>query len=133
MSNFSININLSKLPGAKLLRIRKDQNSEPQECIVIPVSDAKLFKGKKGVYMDLIGIKLQNPQYQQTHFVKQNLDKETYDAMTEDQRKNTPIIGNIRPIGCEAMQAEGDAEVVGDYVPYEEITDPFNEADDIPF
>lgn len=133
--NFSININLSKLPGAKLLNVRQGKDSDPQECIVIPVKDAQLFKGKKGVYMDLIGIELHNPQYKQTHFLKQNLEREIYEKMTDDQRKAMPIIGNMRPLGGETIEPEDTVDVVGEYVSYEEVTDPLDsdESDDLPF
>ena len=43
--------------------------------------------------------KTKNEKIKDTHLVKQSLGKDVYDAMTEDEKKNQPILGNLRVWG----------------------------------
>lgn len=54
------------------------------------------FLGEKGVYLDITAIEIKNKvgESKDTHLLKQNVKKEVYDAMTEDQRNAMPILGN---------------------------------------
>lgn len=94
MSNFSIKLDLSKLKDACLA------TANGRRCVVIPVdANREIFVGKKGIYLNLVAVALkQESQYGDTHFVKGNLDKEAYQALTDDERKALPIVGNMKPI-----------------------------------
>lgn len=91
-NNISIKVDLQKLAGATIMPVGKNQT----ECIVIPIEMANLFKGEKGTYIDLTAIPLTNPREgsKDTHLVKQSFGKEKFAAMSEDEKKAIPIMGN---------------------------------------
>ena len=64
---------------------------------VSKIDKASIYKGKKGLYVTLDVVEVKNSQYGDTHFVRQVLSKERYQAMTEDERKKIPILGNMEP------------------------------------
>ncbi len=97
MSNFSIKIDLLKLTGAAVVDLQG--KTAKKRCVVIPIEDANLFQGAKGVYLDAAAWEAQNPQYGDSHYIKQSLTKEARDKMTDEQKKQIPIIGNVKPIG----------------------------------
>lgn len=120
MGNISIKLNLAGLKHA--VRIEKGQSGE-QECIIIPIAKNNLFKGEKGLYLDLTAIEIKDRSKQaadqkDTHLVKQNLRKELYEKMTEEQRKAMPILGN-------AVVWSGSSEPA--------LNEPTAEGDDLPF
>lgn len=41
---------------------------------------------------------MENPKFSETHCLKQSLDKEVYEAMTEEQKQALPIIGGMKPL-----------------------------------
>ena len=92
MGNFSIKEDLLKLKGAFITNFKG--RTETKRCLVIPVDDSGLYVGEKGVYLNLTAIEMENPQYKETHCIKQSLDKEIY----EEQRQALPIIGGMRPL-----------------------------------
>lgn len=92
MENLSIKIDLAKLNGAFIKEIAG--RTETKNCLVIPINDASLFQGQKGIYLDLLAREMKDSRYGDTHIVKQNLPKEKYQALTEDERRNQPILGS---------------------------------------
>lgn len=97
MADFQIKVDLLKLQGAAI----KDMTAadgRTMRCVVIPIWEAGIYEGKKGVYLDLRAVETQNPQYEDTHFVKQSVTREKYSAMTEEQREAIPIVGNLKPV-----------------------------------
>ncbi len=123
MSNQSIKINLTKIPGAALVNLKG--NTATKQCIVIPVEDANLYVGEKGVYLNLVAFQYREPKFADTHMIKQDLDKEVYDALTEEQRKALPILGGMKPMVTQQHPMEattGTMEVVptegGDGLPF---------------
>ena len=68
------------------------------ECLVIPIEMNKLFKGEKGLYLDMIAFEIKNKKegIKDTHLIKQSLSKEDRESMTEDEQKSMPVIGNLR-------------------------------------
>jgi len=120
MSNISGKLNLMQLKAA----IRKMNGANgPIDCIVIPIEANHLFRGEQGVYLDLIAFesKTKNEKIKDTHLVKQSLPKEILDAMTEDEKRSQPIIGNLRVWGEYQESAPQSDMTVGD------------EKDDLPF
>jgi len=98
MSNISGKLNLMQLKAA----IRSmNGKSGPIDCLVIPIEANHLFRGDKGIYLDLIAFenKAKNDVIKDTHLVKQSLPKEVFEAMTEDEKKSQPILGNLRVWG----------------------------------
>lgn len=92
----------------------------PVECLVIPIEKNNLFKGKSGIYLDLIAFELKEKKNDQTHLIKQLLPKEVYENMTDEQKKNTPILGNIM------VWEKKEQDSVSDMTPIDELSDlPF--------
>ena len=95
MSRISAKINLMNLKA--VLRMMKGQ-TEDMECIVIPLKSNKLYKGEKGVYLDIVGFEIEKPMEgsKDTHLLKQSFSKEEREKMSEDELRTLPILGNLR-------------------------------------
>lgn len=101
MANFIIKLDLQKIQGAFVTNLQG--KSATKTCICIPIEDAGLFLGKQGCYLDLTAIELREPKYDDTHCIKQQVSKDRYQQMTDEQRKAMPIIG-----GLHALQSRQD-------------------------
>lgn len=112
MDNYQLNIDLLRLQGAFVTNIK--DREQTKRCVCIPIDDAGLYVGQKGCYLDLAAFQLQNSQYGDTHCVKQSLSKQKRDAMTEEERKALPIIGNMRPIQSRTQNSVGNTVGVAD-------------------
>lgn len=104
MANFGIKIDLLKLKNSFVTNLKG--KAATKRCLVIPIDDAQLFLGEKGIYLNLTGVEMQEVRYDDTHFVKQQLPKDVYQAMTEEERTKQPILGSMRPIASTQRQME---------------------------
>lgn len=96
MSNYQISIDLQKLQGAFIAPLKGKTTTKV--CICIPLQDAQLHKGEKGCYLSLNAWETREPSpYGDTHYLKPRLAKEQIQAMTDEQRRAVPIVGNMRP------------------------------------
>ncbi len=122
MSNISIKINLRQLKSA--VRTMKGENGDI-ECLIIPIGANHLVVGEKGIYLDMQAYELKEKKADRkdTHLIKQGFPKEVFDAMTDEQKKTTPIIGNLVVWGY-SEPAPLNIEIVE--------TQP-GESDDLPF
>lgn len=111
MANFSIKTDLLKLKGAFVTNLKG--KTATKRCLIIPVDDAGLFIGEKGVYLNLTAIEMQNPKYSDTHCVKVSLDKERYEAMSEEERKAQPIIGGMKQLERQATEMPVTSQIDG--------------------
>lgn len=121
MGNISIKLNLAGLKHA--VRIEKGKTGE-QECIIIPIAQNNLFKGEKGLYLDLTAIEIKDrskfaADQKDTHLVKQSMPKDVYEKMTEEEKKAMPILGN-------AILWTGNSNEPA-------LAEPTPENDDLPF
>ena len=94
MGNISLKLNLAALQGAR--RKVKGQNGLV-DVLIIPVASNHLFEGQNGaLYLDLTAFELKEKKEgrNDTHLIKQQLPAEVFKALTEDQKKATPILGN---------------------------------------
>lgn len=93
MSNISTKVNLAALKHS--VKKLKGQTGEV-ECLIIPIEANSLFKGEKGVYLDLTGFEIKNKanESKDSHLVKQSFPKEVYEKMTDEDKKAQPIIGS---------------------------------------
>jgi len=103
MSNLAIKINLTRIPGAIFTKLT-GRSGEQKPCIVIPVEDAGLFVGEKGVYLDATALEFKEQKYDDSHFIKQSIPKEIYETLTDEQKNAIPIIGGVKPIKKAEMQ-----------------------------
>lgn len=114
MSNISAKINLRQLKS-------KVVEKNGKNYLVIGIDSNYLYKGEKGIYLDLQGFEIKNKKgdSKDTHLVKQSLPKEVYEKMTDEQKKEMPILGNMILWGG------------GSYSEPDPVDDP--EVDDLPF
>lgn len=96
MANFSIKADLLKLQGAFVTNLKG--KTATKRCLIIPVDESGLFVGEKGVYLNMTAIEMENPKFSETHCVKVSLDKEKFEALTEEQRRALPIIGGMKQL-----------------------------------
>lgn len=103
MEDFKIKLNLKKLVNTGVMNV-KGQNSA-KRCVVIPIDDNFIYEGQNGnLYLSLRAVTLKNPQ-EDTHFIKVAVPKAAYEKMTDEHRKNIPIIGNMSPATQQPQQA----------------------------
>jgi len=97
MGNFNLKLDLSKLKNACVKELKG--KSGEIKCLIIPIDDNNLFVSEKtgGVYLDCTCTEVQNPKYDQTHYIKRRYTKEQYYQMDAEDRKNIPILGNLQP------------------------------------
>jgi hypothetical protein len=93
--NYQLKIDVKKLNKAFVYPIQG--KSATVECVCIPISE--FYHGKNGeLYCNLqITENKQVGQYGDTHFAKQSLEKSSYNALSDDGKKNIPIVGNMEP------------------------------------
>ena len=93
MGNISTKLNLAALHHTRMEM--KGQNGMV-DVLIIPIEKNNLYKGEKGLYLNLTHIEVKNKvgDSKDTHLVKQDLQKEVYEKMTEEQKKAMPILGN---------------------------------------
>lgn len=105
MANFSIRTDLLKLKNSFVTKLKG--KSATKTCLVIPIEDARLFLGKKGVYLDLTAIEMKEERYSDTHIVKQSFQKEVYQSLSEEEKSALPIFGTLKPlVSAPAKQME---------------------------
>lgn len=77
--------------------------AEGEKILCIPVKENSLFLSEKNnVYLDIVGFEFtdkSDKQYKDTHLLKQSFNKEALAAMTDEQKKAMPILGNARVSG----------------------------------
>ena len=119
--NYAQKVNLLSLGGAFIANIQG--KSAKKRCICIPVEDAHLYEGEKGVYLNMNMWVSKNSQYGDSHYLTQNLPKEVRDAMTEEEKKSLPILGNVKVMELPPKQM---IEAV-------EVPTATDDLDDLPF
>ena len=97
MSRISGKLNLLQLHG--VVKMIQGQLGLV-ECLVLPLAKNKLFKGEKGIYLDIIAFEIdpskRNEDRKDTHIIKQSFSKEIRESMTEDQLREIPILGSLQ-------------------------------------
>lgn len=102
MANYSIKTDLLKLKGAFVTNLKG--KTATKRCLIIPVDEANLYVGEKGVYLNMTAIEMREPKYSETHCVKQSLDRERYDAMTDEERNAQLILGGMKQLERKATE-----------------------------
>ena len=108
--NLSIKVNLTKIAGAHFITLPGQKG--PTKCIVMPVDDCHLYIGEKGVYLDLTAYQYKDQKFVDTHFIKPNLPKEVFEAMTKEQQDAIDICGGVKPIQSKQMAAAESSEFI---------------------
>ena len=125
MSNYTISIELTRFSGAGTAML-KNQEGKPVKCLVLPIEENSLFQGDRGgIYASFVCWENGKLKDGKTHLVKQSLPRERRQAMTEQQLRDLPVFGSMKP-----MQAGQPAAQVQEYTAAGEA-DTF--MDDLPF
>lgn len=118
--DYSMRVNLAQLAGAFVKDLTG--RTATKKCIIIPVQDNPcMFVGEKGVYLNITAFANDNPQYGDTHMLKPNIPKDVREQMTDEQRRQQPILGNMRPLRNE-LPSQGTPMNV------DELDKPLNDA-----
>ena len=123
MSNLNLSIDLTKLPGAKVMEIQGERST--RQCVVLPI-DNKVgivcdgYIGKDPttglpaekffdhVRLNLVGIQYKEPKYGATHGLKASYSTEYMQRMTEEQLRAAPWLGNVKPWAQPASKPQVD-------------------------
>lgn len=121
MSRFKLKINLLKLQGAFVTTIKG--KTETKRCVIIPINDAHLFAGEKGIYLNMQALEFPNGgKYGDSHMIKQEFQRGVYQAMSDDDKKKLAILGSMK-----AFQNDNPTSVS------EQIDIAEQESGDLPF
>lgn len=107
--NYAQKQNLLALPGAFVANIQG--RTAKKRCLCIPIEDAHLYEGEKGVYLNLNMWVSKDSKYGDSHYLTQNLSKEVRDAMTDEQKKSQPILGNVKVMELPPRQMQEAVEI----------------------
>lgn len=124
--NFTGKQNLLKFKNSCVVTIKG--NNSIKKGIFIPIEDNHIFitsddsQKAKGAYIDFIAWESQGSQYGDTHSLRQSLSKELRSKMTDEQLKEVPYIGNMKPYELQNSADQVNAPQLG--------VDP---NDDLPF
>jgi len=113
-------LNLSALKHIKMKA--KGQNGEV-DGLFIPIKANKLFASEKGnTYLNLVAFEMKEKKDYGTHIVKQSLNKEEREKMTDEEKREMPILGNLNVDNspAETSNDEGDGKT-------------FKQDDEVPF
>ncbi|MBR5951575.1 MAG: hypothetical protein IKZ87_09135 [Actinomycetaceae bacterium] len=122
-------IDLLKLTNACVATLGK---TTKKRCVVIPIDDNDLYVKNednstkpRSVYLGVNVWERQQPsQYGHTHYIKQSFSKAYREAHTEDEMKNKPFFGDMKPI----LRQNGATSFDAPAVEMEQ-----QEQDDLPF
>lgn len=90
--NYNFKIDLAKILDAKVV------DNEKGKFIVIPVEKNDIYLTDKGAaYMNFAAREMREEKFGQTHFIKQVVSKKMFKGMTDEERKNIPILGGLSP------------------------------------
>jgi hypothetical protein len=127
--SYTLGTNLLKMKNACIVHLESKKTGVKKRGVFIPIEENDLYESldealkTKGVFLYQNAWSLKNKgQYGDTHLLKQNFSKEFRDSMSEDELKNAPILGNMKPI-------EKTKDVSNTIVPEVSASDE----DDLPF
>ena len=123
MSNLNLSIELTKLPGAKVMNIQGER--ETRQCVVIPIDnkvgvvcDGYISKDPQtglptekffdSVRINLVGIQYRESKYGATHGLKAQYSTEHMQRMTEEQLRAAPWLGNVKPWAIASSKPQPD-------------------------
>ena len=126
MGNFNIKVDLTKLPGARVMDIQGKKST--RQCVVIPIDNnvgtiadgyltmdpqtglptTKFFSE---VQLSMVAIEYKQKKHGISHGLKPSFSQEYQERMTEEQLYNTPWLGTVNPWG---VRDEKKTEDIGD-------------------
>lgn len=61
--------------------------------------------------MDLTAVALKEEKYGQTHLINRSIPSDIYKELSEEVKKNQPIIGALKPIQAKQADVTNDTQV----------------------
>lgn len=108
--NYNIKLDLAKLNKVAAVNLT-GKTGEKVKCVVIPVEDNDIFLSEKGgIYLDLTAIAMKEERYGQTHLIKKSIPSDIYKELSDEVKKNQPIIGALKPIQSKQAEVTNDAQ-----------------------
>ena len=104
MANLNINLNLQSLKNAFVKEFKGTTSTK--KCICIPIEENDLYEGKNGVYLNLVAWANDKLKDEKTHLVKQSFSKQFRERTSQEELKNSPIIGDVKPIQGQTNQTQ---------------------------
>lgn len=130
MSYLTGKINLLKFRKSCIMSLKGKESYV--KCVVIPVEENQIFISEddrhqaKGAYVDFMAYENRESQYGDSHSLRQTYPKEVRERMTDDEKREIPYIGNLRPLVPKNAAATVQAPAGEDFRPAEdEIDIPF--------
>lgn len=116
--NYNISIELDKLPGARIMDIQGKNG--PRRCVVIPIDNARgmlvdafstfdhhvggeVWKALRNAHLNLCALESRDVRFG-SHYLKPSFSKEFFKTIAEEDRKNIPIVGNLKPMSPKNQQ-----------------------------
>ena len=113
-------INLSAL---KHVEMEAQGQSGKVKGMFIPYEANHIFVSEKGSkFVDLIFFEMKEKKDYATHMIKQSFPKDVRDAMSDEEKKSTPILGNLNMNESRSSEQSGAAS-----------SQVFTPTDDLPF
>lgn len=127
MANYSIKLDLKKMKEAGLVNI-KGKDGRTRKCVVIPTDvNHEIYVGNKGIYLNLTAIETKEvSKFGDSHFIKGSIDKEAFETLSEEERRNLPILGNMKPLERKVQEMQAAS------IPDSAVS-VADEEDDLPF
>lgn len=132
-NNYQQKLNLLRFNKAFTMPV-KGKTGVVKQCVCIPIVDNYLFVSAddnmkaKAVYADINANQYENgkSQYGDTHYLRLGVPREVREKMTEEEKRNIPYLGNMKPSQLQQAQS-AELPISGAYaVPEENL-------DDLPF
>lgn len=108
--NYNLSIEIGKIPGARVKEI--EGKNGPRTCVVIPIDNERgmcvdayeKFDHKLGgmVWLPLRSVRLNLQALESrdvrfgSHYIKPSFSKEFYRNIADEDKKNIPIVGNMK-------------------------------------
>lgn len=115
--DYSQSINLLKLKNVLITECKG--RTTTKKGLFIPIDDNDLFVSfdenlkPKSILLNLAAWALKGEgKFGDTHLIKQSFSKEFREAMSEEEFKNQPILGNMKPIAKTESVIEVQTQVV---------------------
>jgi hypothetical protein len=100
MSNYLVRINLAKIPEHFIYNVKG--KTATKRCVCFPLDMPGIhFTSEKSITLDLVAFEYRERKFSDTHMVKISIDKDVYNAMSDEEKNKLPIIGGIRPLLAE--------------------------------
>lgn len=96
------------LQALKHVKMEVNGKSGKVKGVFIPLEVNNIFEGEKGLYLDLVAFELKEAKNNQTHMVKQSFSKDIREKMSDDEKKNQPILGSLNVGGFQNTESNGD-------------------------